>query len=93
MESDSSGHFDWSNNRELKQARRKRQQVSHKFACLTVKNNSFARFARAFFIFKHSTDVLVLRREVTCFAVVWYGRREYMMTNVQFYLLSEARSF
>ena len=36
------------------------QQERHKFAYLTVKNNRFARFARAFFIFGHSADVLVL---------------------------------
>ena len=30
------------------------------FTYLTVKNNRFARFARAFFIFGHSADVLVL---------------------------------
>ena len=44
-------------NRELKQPR---QQESHKFAHLTMKNNSFARFARAVFIFGHFKDVLVL---------------------------------
>ena len=32
----------------------------HKFAYLTMKNNSFARFARAFFIFGNFADVLVL---------------------------------
>ena len=37
--------------RELKQPRRRRQQKPHKFAYLTMKNSSFARFARAFFIF------------------------------------------
>ena len=37
--------------RELKQARRGRQQKPHKLAYLTMKNSSFARFARAFFIF------------------------------------------
>ena len=47
-------------NRELKQPRRRRQQKPHKFAYLTMKNNSFARFARAFFIFWHFRDVLVL---------------------------------
>ena len=57
----------------LKQPRRRRQQKLHKFAYLTMKSNSFARFARAFFIFLHFVDVLVLfRREMTCFAVnVW----------------------
>ena len=46
--------------REFTQPRRQRQQERHKFAYLTVKNNRFARFARAFFIFGHSADVLVL---------------------------------
>ena len=32
----------------------------HKFAYLTMKNSIFARFARAFFIFWHFEDVLVL---------------------------------
>ena len=50
--------------RELKQARRRRQQKPHKFAYLTMKNNSFARFARAFFIFWHFEHVLVL--STTC---------------------------
>ena len=38
-------------NRELKQLRRRRQQESRKFAYLTMKNISFAGFARAFFVF------------------------------------------
>ena len=46
--------------RELKQPRRRRQQKPHKFAYLTIKNSIFARFARAFFIFWHFEDVLVL---------------------------------
>ena len=48
------------NNREFTQPRRRRQQERHKFAYLTVKDNRFARFARAVFIFGHSADVLVL---------------------------------
>ena len=48
------------NSRELKQPRPRRQQERHKFAYLTIKNNSFARFARAFFIFWHLADVLDL---------------------------------
>jgi len=48
------------NNRELKQPRRRQQQKAHKFAYLTMKNSIFARFARAFFIFWHFADVLVL---------------------------------
>ena len=47
-------------NTELKQPRRRRQQKPHKFAYLTMKNRIFARFARAFFIFWHFEDVLVL---------------------------------
>ena len=39
---------------------RGRQQERHKFAYLIMKNNSFARCARAFFIFGHFTDLLVL---------------------------------
>ena len=54
-------------NRELKQPRRRRQQERHKFAYLTMKNNSFARFARAFFIFGHFADVFLV--SMTCFAV------------------------
>ena len=41
----------------LRNHERRRQQERHKFVYLTVKNN---RFARAFFIFGHSADVLVL---------------------------------
>ena len=47
-------------NRELKQPWRRRQQKPHKFAYLTMKNSTFARFARAFFFFWHFEDVLVL---------------------------------
>ena len=46
--------------RELKQPRRQRKRKPHKFAYLTMKNSTFARFARAFFIFWHFEDVLVL---------------------------------
>ena len=46
--------------RELRQPWRRRQQEHHKFAYLTMKNNRFARVARAFFIFGHFADVLVL---------------------------------
>ena len=46
--------------RELTQRRRQRQRKRHKFAYLTMKNNSFARFACAFFIFWRFADVLVL---------------------------------
>jgi len=54
-------HLPWPCNiRELKQPRRRRQQKPHKFAYLTMKNSIFACFARAFFIFWHFADVLVL---------------------------------
>ena len=46
--------------RELKQPQRQRQQERQEFPYLTRKNNSFARFARAFFIFKYLAGVLVL---------------------------------
>ena len=46
--------------RELKQPRLRRQQKPHKFAYLTMKKSVFARFARAFSIFWHFVDVLVL---------------------------------
>ena len=49
-----------SQNRELQQPRRRRQQKPHKFAYLTMKNRIFARFARAFFLFRHIVDALVL---------------------------------
>ena len=39
------------NNRELNQPRRRRQQERREFAYFTLKNSSFARFARAFLIF------------------------------------------
>ena len=48
----------WIYNRELKQPQQR--QEHHKFAYLTMKNGSFACFARAFFIFVHLADVLVL---------------------------------
>ena len=50
----------WSNNRQLKQPRRPRQQKPPKFAYLAIKNSIFARFARAVFIYRHFVDVLVL---------------------------------
>ena len=48
------------NNRELTQPRRRRHKERHKFAYLTIKSISFAGFVRAFFIFWHFVDVLVL---------------------------------
>ena len=41
-------------------SRRRRQRKPHKFAYLTMENSIFARFARAFFIFWHFENVLVL---------------------------------
>ena len=38
---------------ELKQPRHPRRQKCHKFASLTIKSSSFARFARGVFIFVH----------------------------------------
>ena len=46
--------------RDLKQPQRRRQQKPRKFTYLTMKNSIFARFARAYFIFWHFEDVLVL---------------------------------
>ena len=58
--------------RELKPPQRQRQQKPHKFAYLTMKNISFARFARALFIFDIlKTFSFFPRREMTSFAFVW----------------------
>ena len=46
--------------REFTQLRRRQQQERHKFAYLTVRDNSSARFASAVFIFGHFADVFVL---------------------------------
>ena len=83
-----------SNNRELKQPRRRRQQKPHKFAYLTMKNSIFARFARAFFIFWHFEDV----NSRSFYDVKWHvllscGRREHMLTSIQFCLLMSQRWF
>ena len=53
-----------------------RQQERHKFAYLTVKNNGFARFARAFFSFLDISQTFLFfpRREMTCFADLFCGR-------------------
>ena len=68
----SSFNDDTAGNRELTQPQQRQQQGRHKFAYLIVKNNSRARFARAVFIFDISqTFSFFLRREMTCFAVVW----------------------
>ena len=42
------------------QLRRRLQPERHTFAYLTMKNNTFAHFARAIFIFGNFADVLVL---------------------------------
>ena len=58
---------------ELTQPRRRLQQERQTFAYLTVtENNSFARFARAFFICGHFADVLVLSTtwNVLCYSCV-----------------------
>ena len=57
--------FPWSQSlsayyRELTQPQRRRHKERHKFAYLTMKNISFARFAHALFIFWHFAYVLVL---------------------------------
>ena len=56
--------------RKLKEPRQRRQQEPHKFASLTMKNNSIARFARAFLDTSLRFSFFP-RREMTCFAVVW----------------------
>ena len=83
------------NIRELKQPRRRRQQKPHKFAYLAMKNSIFARFARAFFIFFFFT---FCRRSRSFYDVKWpvlqlCGRREHMMTNVQFVFSCPKRWF
>ena len=52
-------HFCIRSMTQLEQPRRQ-QEGDHKFAYLTMKNNTFARFARAFVIFGHFADLLVL---------------------------------
>ena len=52
---------------------RGRQQERQKFAYVIMKNNSFARFARAFFIFLNISQTFSFfpRHEMSCFEVVW----------------------
>ena len=45
--------------RQLKQPRQRQQQARYKFAYLTMKSSTFARFARAFFMFGRSEDVVL----------------------------------
>ena len=54
------------------QPRRRRQQERHKFVYLTMKNNSFARFARAvlFWTFGRRSSSFH-DRETISFAFVW----------------------
>ena len=46
--------------RKFEQPRERWHKERHKFAYLTMKNNSFARFAQAIFISVHFADVIVL---------------------------------
>ena len=60
--------------KKLRQSRRQRRlrQERHKFAYLTMKNNSFARFARGIFILYISLQFSFYRcLEITCFVVTW----------------------
>ena len=56
-----------------------------KFAYLTMKNITFARSARASFIFGHFIDVLVLSTTWKWPVLQLCGRREHIMTSVQVY--------
>jgi len=56
-----------------------------------MKNNAFVHFAGAFLMFRHFA---VLFLSITWIDLLWScGRREHMMKNVQFFLLSEKRWF
>ena len=57
--------------REFKKPRGRRWEERHKFAYLTMKNSSFARSARAFFILVNFTAVFVLPRCEMSRFVVW----------------------
>ena len=74
--------------RELKQPRRRQQQERHKFACLTTKNSSFARFAHALFIFFTFCRRSCSLHNVKGPVLQLCGRRGHIMTNVQFFFLS-----
>ena len=68
-----------------------RQQERHKFALLTMKNNSFARFARAFFHFSTFRRLSRPFHDVKWTVLQLCRRREHKMTIVQFcFLVSEA---
>ena len=77
--------------RELKQPWWRRQQKPHKFPYLTMKNSIFARFARAFFIFWHFEDVLVLSTWNDLFCSCEDDVSIWQMFN--FVLLCRKRSF
>ena len=72
--------------RDLKQARQRRQQERYKFAYLTMKNSSFALFARAVFIFGHLADVLV-------FSTTWNDLFCSCVDDVSIWCLSLKRRF
>ena len=77
-------------NRKLKQPRWRWQQERHKFTYLIMKNNTFARFARAFFIFGHFADVLVLSttwNDVFCSCVddvsIWWQKFNFVFLSLK----------
>ena len=76
-------------NNELKQPRRRRQQDRHKFAYLTMKKSSFARFARAIFHFctfrSRSCSFHVVKSPVLRLC----DQLEYLNTNFPFFLTSK----
>ena len=59
-----------------------RQQERHKFAYLIMKNNSFARSARAFFIFWTFHRPSRSFHDMKWVVLQLCGRREHLMTNV-----------
>ena len=73
--------------RELKQPRGQRQQKPHKFAYLIMKNSSL----HALHVHFSSFDILktfsfFLRREMTCFAVVWTTRAYDDKSSINFFV-------
>ena len=87
-----SGFRPWlRNNKSItQQPRRRRQQKPHKFADLTMETSIFAR---TFFMFWHFEDVIDIFYDVKSPVLQLRGRREHMMTNVQFCLLICPRSW
>ena len=65
-----------------------RQQERHKFTYLIMKNNSFARCARAFFIFWTFQRPSHSFHDMKWVVLQLCGRREHLMTNVPFCLLT-----